>query len=398
MNINFIAACGCFALAASPVAAQPLSTFLEAAERENLDVRSAEQTRTRADADFGQAWGSLLPTLTASGGWTHNQYAAIVEFPTSATTTQSGTIVPKDQLDAQLKAEVPLIDVSRWLKTAAASSNVEGARERERATHEQVARQVVNAYYAWVATGALQVSASKSLAVANAQVETTASRQAAGVAGELELSRARAEAFRNAQVLADAEALVATTARTLRTLTGVEPATAPALPDDDLHAEAPLAELEPRVGQLPRVRAAQLELETAGRTQTAATVALVPTVNAQVTQRFTNATGFQGQGALYNAGLTFNWRLDVPTGFALKAQAAQQASAAIEAERARRAAADQLHADWQQTRAAITKVRAAAAQVTAAARASSLAHERYAAGEMCIRDRGNAVGLHSERT
>ena len=65
---------------AAPAFAQPLQAFLEAAERSNLDTRTSVQARERAQADFAQAWGGLLPSLTANGGWTHNQYEAIVDF------------------------------------------------------------------------------------------------------------------------------------------------------------------------------------------------------------------------------------------------------------------------------------------------------------------------------
>ena len=277
---------------AMPSLAQPLSDFLTAAERANLDARTGAQARERAEAEFAQAWGGLLPSLTASGGWTHNQYDAVQDFPTGATTTKTVTIVPKDQLDAQLKVEVPLLDLSRWLKTAAASSSAQAADRREGSTREQVRRQVVTGFYAYLGARAVLESAQRSLALSQAQVDVTA----------------------------------------------------------------------------------------ASRTSVAAGLALVPTVNAQFTQRFTNATGFQGQAALYNAGLTFNWRLDVPAVAGMRALRAGQETALIAAERARRAAADQLHGDWHKTRAALKKVAAARAQVTAARRASSLAHERNLAG------------------
>lgn len=112
----------------------------------------------------------------------------------------------------------------------------------------------------------------------------------------------------------------------------------------------------------------------------AATLALVPTLSAQATERFTNATGFQGQPALFNAGLLLNWRVDVPAVHALRAQRSAELTAQLTAEKVRAAAADQLHADWQKVRAAITKVRAAGAQVVSAARAAALAGERANAG------------------
>ncbi|MBX7100899.1 MAG: TolC family protein, partial [Myxococcaceae bacterium] len=360
--------------------AQSLGAFLQAAGQQNLDVQlSAESTR-RAGAEKGQSWGALLPSLTASGGWTHNQYEAVLTIPTGATTSNTVTVIPRDQLDAQLKAEVPLVDLSKWLRVASTSASQDAAEARGRSTLAQVQRQVVNAYYAHVSTRALLESAQKSLAVAQAQLDITRSRTSAGVTNTLEVARAEAEVERNTQVLADAQALVATSGRTLRSLTGLEPKEVPALAKDDLHPEPPLEQLESGLAQLPEVEAAQLDAKAAGRGFVAASLALAPTVNAQFTQRFTNATGFQGQSALYNAGLTFNWRLDVPAGFGLQAQAAQEATAALNAEKARRAAADQLHADWHQAKAALSKVGSAAAQVAAAQRASSLAHERYAAG------------------
>jgi outer membrane protein TolC len=192
--------------------------------------------------------------------------------------------------------------------------------------------------------------------------------------------RSSAEVERNQQLLADAESLVATGGRTLETLSGLAPGAVPSLPQDDLHPAPPLEELASAVPALPAVQAADRELEAAQRTTVAAGLTLVPTINAQFTERFTNATGFQGANALYNTGITFNWRLDVPGVQGLRAQRAAESTAVVAAERARRQAADQLHADWHKLRAALKKVQAARAQVTAARRASALAHERSAAG------------------
>ena len=366
---------------AAPAFAQPLQVFLEAADRSNLDTRASVQTRERAQADFAQAWGGLLPSVTANGGWTHNQYEAVVTIPTGATTSQTVTIIPKEQLEATFKAEVPLIDASRWLRTAAAASSAEAAKRRDASTRESVHRQVVTAFYGYLGARALLESAQRSLALSLAQVEVTAARTAAGVANELELMRGKAEVERNQQLVADAEALVANGARSLETLTGLTPGEVPLLPVDALQA---LPTLESFLGKgvenRPAVQAAESDVKTASRNATAGTLALVPSVSAQFTQRFTNATGFQGQGALYNAGLIFNWRLDVPAVAGLRGLRSNEEAALIFAERARRQAADQLHSDWQQTRAALKKVSAARAQVVAARRASGLAHERNLAG------------------
>lgn len=367
-------------LLAGVAGAQPLETFLGAADRANLDARTSAQGREKAEAEFGQAWGALVPSLTVSGGWTHNQYEAVITIPTGATTSDTITITPKDQLDATFKAEVPLIDPARWLKTAAASSSSDAAAKRQGSTRDQVHRQVISAFYSYLAALSLLESAQRSLSLAQAQLVVTEARASAGVVNELELVRGRAEVERNQQLIADAESLVATGGRTLETLSGLAPGEVPGLPVDDLHAAPPLEALAPGVATLAVVQAADADVTAANRMGTAATLALIPAINGQFTQRFTNATGFQGANALYNAGLTFNWRLDVPAVQVLRAQRAAQETTLIAAERTRRQAADQLHADWHKLRAALKKVQAARAQVVAARRASAITHERSSAG------------------
>jgi outer membrane protein TolC len=359
---------------------QPLSAFLQSAQTRNVDGRIAHEAAGSARASFDQQWGVLLPSLSANGGYTRNQYAATVDIPNGATTTQTITIIPQDQLEATFKAEVPLIDVSKWLKVSAASESSSAAESKELLTQDQVRRQVVTAYFSWAGAQGVLDSAQKSLAVAKAQVEQQTARKEAGVATELELVRASAEVERNTQVVADAEALLANSRRSLRTLSGLEPGEDTALPVDDLHPESPLAELEGRADGLPSITSAEHDATAASRSWTAAAATLAPTVNAQFTQRFTNATGFQNQGAVWNAGVTFSWRADLGSVQGLRIASASEQTARLNAEKTRLAAVDQIHSDWQRVRAAITKVKASRAQVESTRRAQSLAKERNAAG------------------
>ncbi len=368
------------AVVAVPALAQDLPAFLESARARNVDQKLAEEARVRAEADHGQAWGALLPTLTASAAYTYNQYPAAFDLPTGATTKETVVINPTDQLDATLKAELPLVDLSKWLRVSAGAASASAAGDRVRGSWDAVQRAVIGGYYAYASAAAVLDSARRSLALAEAQAAQARARTAAGVANELELVRAEAEVRRNEQLVADAESLLATSGRSLRTSTGLEPGRTPPLPEDDLHPEPPLAELEAKVEGLPSVAAADHDAAAASRTLAAAGAALVPTVSAQFTQRFTNATGFNKQNEFYNAGLNLSWRLDVPAVHGLISQRSAATSAGLSAEKARDAARDQVHADWQKVRAALTKVRAAGAQVTAARRASALAHERYQAG------------------
>ncbi len=397
-------------LATSAAAQTPgLAQFVDSADQQNLDRLISAQQRERAAADFRTAWSGLLPSLTANAGWTHNQVAAEVAFPSFVNPAEnmgqflkacqvdadcaSGqvcsanhlcssktVIIPSDQLDAVLRFELPLIDAGRWWRVMAASSSVSGAEHREQLARDFVKRQVVGAYYGYAAALAVRESAKKSASVAEAQLKLMEIRASAGASTELDLLRAKAEVQRTRQVVADTESLVATTRRSLRSVSGLEPPANVPLPDDDTRPEPGFGELEQRVGELPAVRAAEDDAVAAGRFATASRLAALPIITAQFTQRVTNATGFQGQAAVYNTGINILWRIDVPTFMNMSAQAASEATANLAVERARLQARDQIHADWQRLTASLVKIEAAAGQVQAAARAAQVARDRYNAG------------------
>lgn len=358
-----------------------LQDFLAGADTQNVDRRISIEQRERAEAEFRAAWTGLLPSLSASANWTHNQFEAVANFPNPATGAVSQlVIVPKNQFDAALRFDVPLIDTSRWFRALATNTAQQSAAEREQLTRDLIKRQVVGSYYGYAAALAVRESAKKSIAVAEAQQKLIEARFQAGAATELEQMRAKAELARTRQTLADVESLVATTRRTLRTVSFTEPPDEVSLPVDDLHPEQPAASFEDRIDQLPAVKGADLDAEAAGKLATASRLALVPIVNGQFTQRFTNATGFQNQVAVYNAGVGLQWRIDVPTFQNMQVQSSAEATARLAAERARLQARDQVFQDWNRLEAARQKADLVEAQVAAARRASQVAKDRYAAG------------------
>jgi len=370
-------------LVAAQALAQPktLEDFLSAADERNVDRRISLEQRQKAEADFRAAWTALLPTLTASASWTHNQYEASANFPNPATGMVTKlVIVPGDQLDGVLRFDLPLIDTGRWFRALAANTSQESAAEREQLTRDLVKRQVVGSYYGYAAALAVRESAKKSVAVAEAQQKLIDIRAQAGAATELEQMRAKAELARNRQTLADVESLVATTRRTLHTVSFLEPPPQADLPVDSLQPEAPVATFEERIENLPAVKVADLDADAAGKVATASKLALVPIVSGQFTERFTNATGFQNQSALYNAGIGLTWRLDAPTIMNMSSQASVEATARLAAEKARLTARDAIFQDWNRLEAARQKADLVQAQVAAAQRASQVAKDRYAVG------------------
>ena len=366
------------ALVSMSASAEGVKTYLEAAGQQNVDRRISIEQRNRAAAEYRQAWTALLPSLSASGGWTHNQYNA--EITLNPVTGQKAVIVPFDQFDAAFRFEVPLIDTTRWFRMSAAGVTEESTALRDQVTRDLVNRQVVGSYYGYAAALALRESSKKSAAVASEQLKLMEIRASVGTVTELDRLRAKAEVARTGQVVADTESLVATSRRTLRTLSSLEPPETLPLAEDDVTPEPALAELEARIDQLPAVQAADKDLQVTGRLATASRLAIVPIISAQLTERVTNATGFTGQATSYNAGISFAWRLDVPTFMGMQAQASNEQVASLATERARLQARDQINFDWQRLKAALIKVEAAKAQVEAARRATQVASDRYAAG------------------
>jgi len=357
-----------------------LKDFLDSADQQNLERRISAEQRLGAAAQLTQAWTALLPALTAQASWTHNQYPAVVTLPTGGGTPTQLTITPADQLDAILRVDLPLVDVSRWSRTWTASINLEAAEQRELAMREQVKRQVVGTYYSLAAARALLQSAQKSMTAAQAQLELQTVRVRSGVVTELDQMRAKAEVERTRQIVADTTSMVATTRRSLRTISGLEAGEIAELPNDDLHSEAPLEDLESKITGLPAIRAAEKDAEVAQSNASLSRLLLVPNLGAQFTERFTNATGFIGKVESYNFGVNLTWRLDGPTLVSPRVAEALGNIAALATERARLAARDQVHSDWQRIQATLIKVQATGVQVTAAERAASLARERYEAG------------------
>jgi outer membrane protein TolC len=386
-------------LAALPSSAGPatLKDFLAAADAQNVDQRISLEQREKAVAEYRQAWTAMLPSLTVQGTWTRNQkevsldmagaltpalgplYEALHVAPPSSESKPT-VITPLNQLDATLRVDLPLIDTTRWMRAVAANEVQLGASEKARITRDLVRRQVIAAYYGYAAALAMRASAAKALNAAEAQLKLTTVRASAGTVTELDVLRSRAEVARNKQTVVDANTLAVTTRRTLRTLSGVEPPETVPLPQANLSPEPGFEELERGVGELPAVRSAEHDAEAAGSMSTMQKLALVPTIGAQFSERITNATGFAGQNAFWNAGVTATWRLDATTITGIEAQARGQNIATLALERVRLNAADQIHNDWQRFTAALRKIDAVEAQVAAAALAAQVARDRYAAG------------------
>jgi outer membrane protein TolC len=360
--------------------AQSLQAFLDSAGQRNIDARISQNDLERVSNDATIAWTRLLPALTANASYARNQYEAKVSIPSGNGAVSTATIIPFDQLDATFKVEVPIIDAAQWLKASAGRASEQAAKHKLLLAQQSVVLQVARAFYQVAGAESVLRSAQRSLQVARAQLAQMQSRNAAGVANALELSRATAEVQRCLQVEADAQNILDNYRTSLQLLSGLQVSHIQVPPSDDLSAPPLLEPLFSKLHGLSEVKVAQSESTVQERLKVAAGLTLVPQVSAQFTQRLTNATGFQNQSALWNAGLNLNWRLETAGVFGIKSADLNQQNASLRAEKTLTDAREKLERDWRAVNTGIIKVTASRAQRDAAVEGAALAKERFAAG------------------
>jgi len=376
-----ILALGCVTVsmsASTPASAlQPISTFLARADEHNPDNLEARATIAQRDAEAQAALARLLPSFSARGTYTRNQYE--VAFPSAD--GKLLTIQPANQLDAVVQLEVPVFDPAGYARYGAQRAQVDAARASRAVTRLDVQRQILNVYYQLAGAEALVASARGSVEAAQKNADMVRERRAAGVASDLDAQRAAANIERARQDLADAELTEGLARRNLETLTSLAPLPSEAALADDLHEEAPLSTwLSTPGSSLPRGLVAAAQTRAAERTRDASRLALLPTVTASAQERFSNAASFGGQHAFYTLSASVSWRFDFSLVSTMRAQDAAVVAARAREEKTARASEDGVHEAWLRVHVGIAKSRAARAQATAAAQAARLAESRYAGG------------------
>jgi len=366
-------------------ALQPLSAFVVSARSRNPDNRAAAATATQSAAQRDVATASYLPSFTAQGTYTHNQYEASLTLPASI--VPGGTtlvIAPQNQIDAYLTLAVPLINVGAWEQRRAARIHADATLAVQANTEAWVETRIAQAYYQLLGSEAVLSAATNSLDAANGNVNTVRDRAQLGTASELDIQRAVADVSRAEQDVATADQGVVIARRSLESLSRLTPSPAnPAnyLPDD-LHEERPLASwLDPSSAKaLVSAKSSVLDTEAAVASRSAARAGWLPTLAAQGQEHITNATGFSARSSILTVTATATWRLDLALAPKVEAQSAALAAAEAAEDKAVRAAQDAIYEAWHHIRVGIAKARAAREQVKANSLALGLAKDRYANG------------------
>jgi outer membrane protein len=358
-------------LISSPVAHAGVDVLLRAALTEDPALAAAHARTEAAAAAVGAARSPLLPRITATGGYTRNQVAAEVSLPGQ----EPVVITPLDQLEAVVRAEVPLFDASAIASTTAAVRCRDAAEAREEADVAEALLAVVQA--AWdLRTAEEGLDASSATVEANRSlVEAATVRRAAGTGTALDVLRATADLERAREELALAGADRARASRALGARTGLSE-----VPGD--LAPRPLATAGLRASDAPAVVAAAHDAACRVAERSRDRWGYAPTVSAFAQERLSNATGFAGRVDTWSAGVAFQW--NVLDGGTRESRLASTSAALHEAEAVERqvvrAAQDALAQALDDATAASSARESAAARRSAAAEALRAAQERYEAG------------------
>jgi len=362
-------------------ALQPLDAFLKSAGKNNPKNLEATANTRASNAAAVSTLGQLLPSVSINGSYARNQYEVSVDFPISETVIQTIVISPDNQFSTSGVIRIPLMDLAGITRTTAANISAHSAKLQEDNTSLQTEAQVVQAYYQLVAYVALVSASEKALDVEKASLLLAQDRFEAGKTASLDLDRARAEVERRFQILANAKLQVVVTARSLRSLSGMEPelSNAPELADD-LHEEPPLDSFQSAEKDLPGLYAA-IEARRAQEKQAVAQrLVLVPLLSFNFSETGTNASAFSGHDWTWQGMAMLSWNLDVPTFARISVQNAQLAAATARETGVRLAVRDAIHRIWNEVSTGIARCRSAQTEVAVSERASELARDRYETG------------------
>ena len=347
--------------------------------------RAARATTAQRDAEVGVSTGNLLPSFTANGMYTRNEYqvttAALLPAGSPTSGVPNTVIQPQDQFDANMILSVPIVNIATWDRHVAAKSALAGARADEENSELTVEKNVLRDYYTLLGEEAVVLSATRNLEVARHNVTLARDRKESGTGSELDVQRGLADQAKAEQNVTAAQLQVTNTRRDLYSLSGLDAEPATAFPEDDLHEEGPLEGFAGMAGHVPSVRSAEASRLTAEEGVRAAKATWLPTLSGTAEEKFTNATAFVGGHAeVYLLQVAATWKLDMTIAAQVRAQKAAAAIARANEARARLVAEDAVFRDWQQIRADIDSARSARSQVAAAQLAASLSEDRYESG------------------
>jgi outer membrane protein TolC len=384
MQIALAALAAALLTAAPDLTPKPPPTLsLEQALRE-LDAQNLTLAQARARADEARAVvrqtaSALLPTLSATGSYTHNSDQAVFARPGA----EPIYIQPLEVWQGGAALRLPLVLPSSWFDLGAASQAAEAARSSAEAARLDIRAAFERA--AWLAFMGEEIATASERAVAAAQEQEQSSRRAvaAGTAAPLSVLQARTVTARRESELVLARSELERARLALGVFLGRPGPVRIALP-----AGAPAADLDPdalageALARRPELRAREALVLSAERQLDSARWRWAPQISA--------SGSIFAADMPYPTGQKDGWRVTVDLAWPLydggyrygRARQAQAALSGAEAARAleRLQVGQEVQNAVRDVAVARERVRLGERQQEAAAEAAASARRGFAAG------------------
>jgi outer membrane protein TolC len=302
-----------------------LQEALSETRRNNHDLAAARAMLEEARGDSERAFDALLPTVSASGLYTHNYrdvpYSSLFkakDIPAqqaaalSSLTSSLGdiSVLKGDALQGTLGVNVPLASAPAWFNLAAARANYRANEANNAVTETTVLYAAALTFYA--AAGADELIDARTHAVEVAR-KTLLNAQAsfqAGKATRLDIDRAQLASVNAEQALREAQDTRDAAYRSLATITGVRDGVrvAPVAPSGDAppdtHALVERSfDLRPEFGAYRANIAASVEQSKSALWQWA------PTLSGFGNANVFNYKGITGDEYSWAFGLQLSWTI-----------------------------------------------------------------------------------------
>lgn len=297
---------------APPALAAPVSMddLVVKALGQSPSLQAARSTVVAQEARVTTAKSDYWPSVSLSAGTSET---------TSVSPTQN-TAAPFNVSSSGLSARQTLWNFGkREAAVDQAEAQTDVARSQLAATEVEVAFGVRQAYLNWVQAAGLEAQAKEQIGFADTTLAEAKARLKAGVAAQLEVTRAQTSVAQAKASLATARAATAQARRSLAAAIGQTTPVAgePTFPATPAIATRPLPALQEAAQQHPDLRTAQGQLAVAAASREAAERAGLPDLGADMSYGLRARDFSPAQN--WQAGLSFSWPLF--TGFAITSQA-----------------------------------------------------------------------------
>lgn len=290
-------------VASSRAVAAPPVTFeqaLELARKHNESFQLADEELRRAAIARERAWAALLPSLRASGTFTHSDREISRDFGGG----ESVVFLKQDAFAGGITASMALFKGAALPELLRAYRLAAAARQTHRWTRASLEFEVARAYFAALAAENLLSAAERTLQSAKEHLEAARARREAGEAIAIDVTRARIEVVEARGARVRAQNALESSLDYLAFLIGRSP---------------PIAIRRPSLGSLgdrrapgaerPDLRAGELRIEAARRGVTASWLDYLPSLNVAWNYQATQNTGFSGDPDSWNLVFSLDWLL-----------------------------------------------------------------------------------------